>query len=381
MSLNAARLKHQIKIFGGNVLGRYLSEQYSRGRGPAGRLISAFSHDAQEIGVKADVQFTTTPERSPAPHYSLNDEADGQYLKLLCREDAPTFKAAILSAQDVDVSFPTGMHQVAGRVLIEAMPVPYLLTNPKYYYGLESMRLKRKRQMDEAVLVAMPFHHNFYHWMIDILPRLTLVDRAPHLQHLPLIVPKSAPGFVAESLKLAGYQSKTVFLDDGVYRFKTLHMLSLLSPMLEVSADAVSWLNTTFSKSSSQTTPKRIYVSRRDAKIRFVSNEAELAEQLAASGFETVLMSDYSLADQINLFRNADYIIGPHGAGFVHLAFSKPGTTFIEFFSRAHHSPSYNRLSSIRRLKYGFLVGEPTAMGGFSVNPDALRKLLSQALH
>ena len=97
--------------------------------------------------------------------------------------------------------------------------------------------------MDEGVLLSMPWHHNFYHWMIEMLPRLISYDRCPSLQNVPLIVPKSAPKFVAESLRLTGYLPKTIFLDNGAYRFKTLHMLSKLAPTTEVSPDAVEWLN------------------------------------------------------------------------------------------------------------------------------------------
>ena len=92
-------------------------------------------------------------------------------------------------------------------------------------------------------------------------------------------------------------------------------------------------------------------------------------------------MADQTLSDQIKIFRNARFIIGPHGAAFANLAFSKAGSNFIEFFSKGHYSRSYSRISTIRKLKYGFLVGDPTAMGGLSISPDDLRTLLSQALH
>lgn len=382
MSLNIARLRHQIKIFGGNKLGRYLSKQYARGKGPASRLISVFSDEAKKIGIDENILVTPVPAKKLAPDYSLDRKIEREYQKLLLAGDDLTCRAGIFSAKDVDVSFPTGMHQVGDRILKEIMPVPYLLTNPKYYYGLESMLFKRKRQMDEGVLLSMPFHHNFYHWMIDILPRLISYDRAPHLQHLPLIVPRSAPAFVTESLRLAGYQPKTLLLQDGVYTFKTLHMLSLLSPMMDVTADAIGWLNKKFAHTpSAGITPQRIYVSRRDAKIRFVSNESQLADVLSEFGFEILVMADLSLADQIKVFRDAQCIIGPHGAAFANLAFSQLDATFIEFFSNGHYAACFNRIASVQQLKYGFLVGEPTAMGGFAINPDDLRALLTRALH
>src|SRR6185437_6497329 len=106
------------------------------------------------------------------------------------------------------------------------------------------------------------------------------------------------------------------------------------------------------------------------------SNESQLTDLLKEFGFETLVMSKLSLADQINVFRTAEFIVGPHGAGFANLAFSKAGLTFIEFIPRGHYFVSFNRIAGIRGLKYGFLIGEPTGMGGYSINPHHLRAIL-----
>ena len=189
--------------------------------------------------------------------------------------------------------------------------------NPKYYYGLVSLKFKRKRLLDEGVLVSMPWHHNYYHWLIEILPRLLIYDQCTDVQNVPLIVPKSAPRFVRETLRVTGYLSKTKFLDDGAYKFKKLYMLSMLAPTTEVSPDAIRWLNLKCKNIlSTFTSPSRVYISRRDAKIRFVANETEVADFLAEYGFKTLVMSELPLEDQINVFRNADYIFGAHGAAF-----------------------------------------------------------------
>ena len=158
-------------------------------------------------------------------------------------------------------------------------------------------------------------------------------------------------------------------------------MLSKLSSIFEVSPDAIAWLNTKFKDvGSHHRTSEKLYISRSDAKIRFVSNEPQLAGVLNDFGFKTIVMSGLSIPDQISLFRNAGYIIGPHGAAFANLVFAKRGATFIEFFSNGHYAPCFNRISGIRGLKYGFLVGDPTRMGGFDINPDHLRALLVAAV-
>jgi hypothetical protein len=381
MPISVDRLKHHVKILIGSQMERLLSKQYSRGHGPVSQLISAFSDNAGRFGVETDIVVAPVPVIKLAPEYFWDGEIETEYQNRMLSGDDLTNSAGVFSAANVEISFPTGMHQVKDHILQEAMPAPFVLTNPKYYYGLRSMHFRWKRSRGEGVLLSMPWHHNFYHWMIEILPRLISYDRCPRIQNVPLIMPHSAPRFVAESLRLAGYLPKTVFLRNGVYRFDKLHLLSILGRTAEVSTDAINWLNEKFvAVQSALIAPKRVYVSRRDANIRFVSNEPQLADVLLEFGFKTIVMSDLSLADQINVFRNAECIIGPHGAAFANLAFAKQGSIFIEWFSKGHFNFCFNRLSGIRKLKYGFLVGEPTGMGGFSINPGQLRAILSRAL-
>ena len=376
----ASRLTHQAKTLIGTLPGRGFSKLHNSGRGPTSRVVSVDSAEAQTTGVVNNIRVSPRKVEIFPPQYFLDGRIETEYRDCLRSGSDFTRSAGVSFAQNVDVSLPTGMHQIGKHVLQETMPMPYLLTNPKYYFALEAMRFRRKRRIDEGVLLAMPWGHNFYHWMIDSLPRLLAYDRSPQLHDIPIILPKSAPGFVAESLKLTGYRSKAIFLENGVYRFRTLHMLTMLSDTPEVSPDAIEWLNSKFSEGSpKQTGPKRIYVSRKDAKIRFVSNEAQLANVLSEFGFETVVTSDLSLEKQVDLFRQAEYIIGPHGAGFANLAFARPGSTFVEFFPRSYFSPSYNRIAGIRGLKYGFIIGEPTVMGGYAVKPRDLQELLTLA--
>jgi hypothetical protein len=379
MSTTPARLKHYVKVVVGNQFKKLLTRQYSQRKGPVRRLISGFSAEANRIGVNKGIVVACTPAKQLTPEFSLKDEV--QYRNYFLSSEEPPNRAGVFLARNVELSLPVGMHRINNHTLREVIPSPTVLTNPKYYWDLVSMGFKKKRSMKEGVLLSMPWHHNFYHWMIEILPRLMLYDRQASFQQIPLIVPKSAPKFVSESLRLAGYLSKVIFLEDGVYRFKQLGMLGMLVPTAEVSKEAIGWLNQKFADTHPTKGAKRIYVSRRDAKSRFVSNEANLANLLAEFGFKTLVMSGLSLTDQINAFRSAECIIGPHGAAMANLAFAKSGSTFIEFFNRGHYSnPCFYHIAGVRRLKYGFLVGEPTAIGGVSINPDHLREVLSQAL-
>jgi len=78
--------------------------------------------------------------------------------------------------------------------------------------------------------------------------------------------------------------------------------------------------------------PKRIYISRNDARLRRVRNEDRIVSMLEERGFQRVTLKGLPMARQVQFFRQAEAIIGPHGAGLAHTAWCKPGTKVIEFF-------------------------------------------------
>ena len=78
--------------------------------------------------------------------------------------------------------------------------------------------------------------------------------------------------------------------------------------------------------------PKRIYISRNDARLRRVRNEENICSLLEARGFQRVALAGLPIARQVQLFRQAEAVVAPHGAGLAHTAWCQPGTKIIEFF-------------------------------------------------
>lgn len=77
-------------------------------------------------------------------------------------------------------------------------------------------------------------------------------------------------------------------------------------------------------------TPRRFYISRRDSSRRSMTNEGDFERALNDRGIIPIVLSELGLLEKINLFRNAELVIGGHGAGLSHLVFAKPGMRVIE---------------------------------------------------
>jgi hypothetical protein len=77
--------------------------------------------------------------------------------------------------------------------------------------------------------------------------------------------------------------------------------------------------------------PRKVFLSRRGT--RSLSNEPEIQKLLSKRGFTKVYAEDLSVPRQFALFRQAEQIVGIHGAGLAPLEYrspSKPGLHLIE---------------------------------------------------
>ena len=86
-------------------------------------------------------------------------------------------------------------------------------------------------------------------------------------------------------------------------------------------------------------TYKKIYIDRSDAVFNHCKliNNSEVTTFLKLKGFKILKLSKLSFLNQITIFNNAKFIVGPHGAGFANLIFCKKNTKVLEI--KPHNHP------------------------------------------
>ena len=82
----------------------------------------------------------------------------------------------------------------------------------------------------------------------------------------------------------------------------------------------------------------RIYIAR---KSRGLKNERELLSRLEPLGFKKVYLEKLSFLEQVQLFAQAEYVVGVHGAGFSNIVFCPQDVVIIEIFNQDWLSPTY----------------------------------------
>jgi hypothetical protein len=201
---------------------------------------------------------------------------------------------------------------------------------------------------------------NYFHWMFECLPRLRFLREADitydwiyacHIQR-----------FQREAFAHLGLPAEKI-IDSAAVPFLRAERLVLPRRVDKFEPWIIPWLRETLlplgQSAAGSVLPRRIYISRRKASSRGVSNDAELTALLVSHGFVEVRLEEHSLAEQIALFRHAEAIVAPHGAGLTNLMFCEPGALVIEFIATGYGSELYAKIGRTRQLNYHLLECPP----------------------
>jgi hypothetical protein len=204
--------------------------------------------------------------------------------------------------------------------------------------------------------------HSYYHFLLDVLPRLAILDTpgvpTPERWYVPL-----QRGFQREILELAGFLPTADVVDADLathVRGEELLIPGLPDAELRTPPWAVDYIRERLRPSDLERVPgRRIYVTRgRERHNRTVTNEEEVVESLADRGFTVVDPGTMPVTEQIRTFAEAEWIVGPHGAAMANLAFASPGASALELFAPDYVQGCYWKLADcVPGLGYRYLLG------------------------
>ncbi len=206
--------------------------------------------------------------------------------------------------------------------------------------------------------------NNIGHWMLDALARLNFLKEAGLFDEVDyFLVPNFAHEFQKESLQLFGIAPERIVVADGETHFQAERLISTSHPRGARSYLVPHWLisfyqNTIGEKAKALNTnyPSKIYVSRRDSKLRGIENEDQLISFLESEGYTTLEMSKYSLLEKVAIFQQAESIIGMSGAGLIGLLFANRGMQFLELFPRGFVHSLYYNIANFLDMDYQYLI-------------------------
>lgn len=222
----------------------------------------------------------------------------------------------------------------------------------------------------------------YFHWMYDCLTKIEGVERYEDRTDVrpTLLVGPDPPRWQLETLEILGWGDDWIQWNGGRVSADTVLLPSLRRVGNVFSERAITWLRDRFADAIADADVDlgpRIYVSRSDADRRRVLNEGAVVDMLEGYGFERVVPSEHSVAEQAAIFSNATTVVGPHGAGFVNLLFATD-VGLLELFGDMI-GECYFTMCEILGHEYDWLVGEPDD-ADFRVDTDELEDAIPRVL-
>ncbi len=211
------------------------------------------------------------------------------------------------------------------------------------------------------VLAHDQWSQNYYHWMIDLLPRLLLLPA--ELRQLPLVLPSFEAGHLLPTLRALGF--------DNFYRLRDNEIVFAKELLLPERTAVGAFQNPELLRRVQQQLvqalcpaagppTRRIYASRARATKRRLLNEPALEELLRGLGFEIIAFEDMDFAAQVQLMRETQLFVGVHGANLVNILFMQPGSAVVEIMNTQLINLVYYRMASALELPYYFVPAEST---------------------
>jgi capsular polysaccharide biosynthesis protein len=242
---------------------------------------------------------------------------------------------------------------------------------------------EHKKLPETGIHFCKDHSYNYFHWVIEAIPRLWIVDQFPELDNLPLIVDDGLYPQQLEILqKFNTKKRKLVFVKRrGAYRIKNLVYPSSLSFMHDntdhqvlydkdavISPLAIHYLrDKLLNDSSLSLRPRRkIFVSRKSLPTRkFQANRGllnsdEIENLFLEQGFEVIHPEFLSFANQLRIFSEAKIIAGPIGAAMTNLIFAPQGCKVFMF---SHYRPQvnyyfFNQLADYSGVQLSYILGQ-----------------------
>lgn len=267
----------------------------------------------------------------------------------------------------------------SGRIVLESVVSPEVLALNAAHSALDCFDAARSRltapatppsaeaELDNAVLLYNCWNDGYFHWTTETLPRLEGVERYRERTGVDpkLVVGPNPTRFQLESLELLGYDREDLIPWDcyraSVDRLIVPSVRRELNPG-ETSPVAHEWLQKRMREAATDAAPEAnddvsnlVYVSREDADYRQVLNEDEVLDVLEPYGFEKYVLSERSVAADVNLFAQADVVVSPHGAGLTNVIYSDDASV-VELFRSNYVQPVYFVLSKQLDNRYRYLL-------------------------
>lgn len=264
-------------------------------------------------------------------------------------------------------------------------------------------------EVSSAIFLGGNGAGNYYHWLIEILPKLPLLlDQLPQLpKSTRLLLPKEAKTLTSysTSLKLLApeLEASALYLSPSeIASVDQLHLLTppnnlvfnLRQPKIHLQyfyyhQSALTHLRNTLLAAYSQqvpnnTVPARVFLARKRGTRRHY-NQSQVEALACSAGFQPLYLEELSFFEQVKIFQQAEVIIGPSGAAWSNLLFARPGLRGLSWLPEPFTNfAAFSTLAAYFGCQLRFIQAQPYVADyihtSYWVDPQQLQASLEELL-
>lgn len=232
-------------------------------------------------------------------------------------------------------------------------------------------RVEADNVLEGPHFVALGAHPtNYYHWMIDIAPKIWMYDHALAAGLIPadtkLVVPRLRLAFQRDFMAMLQLPKEQVItLDPGYTHLREAYIPALYDNNKKEKwrgrpQQFYCWLRRKASNlvSIEKCNNPLLYISRTDTTKRILSNENEIIPILEKKGFRIFSTAGKTLKEQIQAAFQAQVVVGIHGAGLTNIIFSPLDSVVAEIRSEKVRDNGYRIAAGLRGSTYRCFKGD-----------------------
>ncbi|MEX2400246.1 MAG: glycosyltransferase family 61 protein [Rhodothermales bacterium] len=214
--------------------------------------------------------------------------------------------------------------------------------------------------------VTTSFDSNFsgyYHQLVELLPRIAALNTQPYtdMDEVKLLCPEVVYPVARLVLeRMSKLNLRPMHVEKGRVLRPEQYLFTPFKTRQFAGYVPASYVRAVHEAVLPQRPPSRrhrIFISREGSSKRQMLNQEDLLSALSRLGFQKFILEDLSAPEQIELFHDAEVVVGTHGAGLTNVLFSKR-LKVLEIFPRDFIEPHYLFLCNSLGHTYRHLVNE-----------------------
>lgn len=247
------------------------------------------------------------------------------------------------------------------------------------------------RDVSVGSAISLWSHHylGYYHWIVDMLPKICRLMRETDgsLADGRLCYRRPNRPYEEETLRHLGIPEAMILDTWPRVNVRAESVTAVPAPGWHKGSPNVGLLRDMFVPvAAGKRARRRLYLSRATGRRRICRNDSEVYGLLRERGFEFIEERPRGVAEQIDLFANAECVVSPHGGAMTNMVWCEPGTLWLELAESRYYPAFYSGLAESCGARYVAVIREsgPHHQGNVAcdilVDLEALRRALVRYL-